>query len=61
MRSFGKHYENEHFMMNNKILKNHDDNIILNGEVHVGTPGLWTLIILYRMTRFTLERPVCGR
>ena len=42
-RLFGICYENEHFMMGDKILKIHDDNIMLD-EVYVGTLGLLTLI-----------------
>ena len=43
-RSFGIHHENGHFMMGDKTLKIHGDNIMLDDKVYVGPPGLWTLI-----------------
>ena len=39
-RSSGIRYENGHFMMGDKILKIYGDNIMLDDEVYVGTPGL---------------------
>ena len=43
-KSFGIRYENGTFMMGDKILKMHGHNIMLDDEINVGTPGLWTLI-----------------
>ena len=42
--SFGRRYENGHFTMGDKTLTIHGDNIMLDDEVYVGTPDLWTLI-----------------
>ena len=54
-RSFGIRYENGHFMMADKILKIYGDNIMLDDEVYVGTPGLWTLIIDKSPKTYTKE------
>ena len=36
-RWFGIRYENGHFMMGDKILKIHGDNVMLDDGVYVGT------------------------
>ena len=43
-KMFGFRYENSRFMIGNKAAYFQDDNIVIDGEVYVGTPGLWSLI-----------------
>ena len=41
---FGIRYENDNFMIGDKIVQFQGDNIVIDGEVYIGTPGLWSLI-----------------
>ena len=43
-KMFGIRYENDNFMMGDKVVQFQGDNIIIDGEVYLGTPGLWSLI-----------------
>ena len=43
-KMFGFRLENDHFMIGDKAAHFQDDNIVIDGEVYVGTPGLWSLI-----------------
>ena len=42
-KTFGIRYENGHFMIG--VIKIRGDNIEISGEMYMGTPGLWVLII----------------
>ena len=42
--TFGIRYENGVWMIGNKQIKINGDDIIIDGEVYNGTPGLWSLI-----------------
>ena len=41
---FGFRYENNNFEIINKTAQFQGDNIVINGEVYVGTASLWSLI-----------------
>ena len=43
-KTFGIRFKNGKFVIGNKIIKIQDDNIVIDNEVYVGTPDLWTLI-----------------
>ena len=44
-KSFGLRYENNHFKIGDKTVQFQGNNILVDGEVYVGTPGLWSLIV----------------
>ena len=44
-KSFGLRYENNHFKIGDKTVQFRGNNILVDGEVYVGTPGLWSLIV----------------
>ena len=44
-KMFGLRYENNHFKIGNKPVQFRDDNFVIDGEVYVGTAGLWSLIV----------------
>ena len=39
-KTFGIRFKNGKFMIGNKIIKIQDDNIVIDNEVYIGTPGL---------------------
>ena len=44
-KSFGLRYENNNFKIGNKTVQFQGNNIVIDREVYVGTPGLWSLIV----------------
>ena len=51
---FGIRYENGPWMIGNKQIKiDDDDDIRIDGELYVGTPGLWSLITSKTPTNYT--------
>ena len=58
-KSFGVRYDSNHFKIGNKSVHFQDDNIVIDGKVYEGTPGLWSLIIDEKPKRYNdsdLER-----
>ena len=43
-KTFGICFKNGKFLIGNKIVKIHYDNIVIRNEVYIGTPSLWTSI-----------------
>ena len=43
-KAFGIRYESEKLMIGDKVIKNRGDNIEIDGEMYMGTPGLWASI-----------------
>ena len=44
-KSLGIRYESGKFMIGDKMIKIQGDNIAINVEIYVGTPGLWAFLI----------------
>ena len=44
-KMFGIRHENDNFMIGDQVVQFQGDDIVVDGEVYTGTPGLWALIV----------------
>ena len=54
-KTFGLYAENKKFKIGNKQATIKDNNIIIEGKIYIGTPGLWELITSFTPQNFTEE------
>ena len=54
-KTFGLYAENKKFKIGNKYATIKDNNIIIEGKIYIGTPGLWELITSFTPQNFTEE------
>ena len=66
-RTFGIRFKNGKFMIGNKIMKIQGNNIVIDHEVYIGKPRLWTLItgnnpmkMITRDTNNSFTKPMCS-
>ena len=51
--TYGLRHVNNNFMIGDKPVQFQDDDIVIDGEVYAGTPGLWSLITDVKPTEYT--------
>ena len=54
-KTFGLYAENKKFKIGDKQATIKDNNIIIEGKIYIGTPGLWELITSFNPQNFTEE------
>ena len=54
-KTFGLYAENKKFKIGDKYATIKDNNIIIEGKIYIGTPGLWELITSFDPQNFTDE------
>ena len=54
-KTFGLYAENKKFKIGDKYATIKDNNIIIEGKIYIGTPGLWELITSFNPQNFTEE------
>ena len=54
-KTFGIRYESGKFMIGDKVIKVRGDNIEIDGEMYMGTPGLWALITEWNPREYLFE------
>ena len=52
-KTFGLHAENKKFKIGDKPVTIKDNNIIIEGKIYIGTPGLWELITSFNPKNFS--------
>ena len=54
-KTFGIRCEDVKFMIGGKVIKIQGDNIEIDGEIYMGTPGLWALITERNPKEYSFE------